>query len=264
MHGSIYLKTLRDLREQILIWSIGLALIAAANVLLFPSIQKFPGLISFLENMPPAIKAMVGDVRAMAQLEGFLRAKVYDPLPLLISIFTISQGSALIAGEIEQKSFDLLLSRPVSRRRIALAKFSALLTASLILVLVLAMSLILCSRFLETEVKPGYLLISALSSLPLVGLFAAVAFLGSCFWDRARRAATAAGILVVASYVFETFRLLTPAIRHWDSFSLFALQKAGWTLAGQFHPLPVLVLLGLTGLVFAGALVVLEKKDVFT
>lgn len=261
MRGSIFLKTLRDLQGQTLAWCLGLAGIAAANVLLFPTVQNFPDLISFLENMPPAFKAMIGDVRAMAQLEGFLRAKVFDAMPLLLSIFLISQGSALIAGEIEQKSFDLLLARPVPRWRVVVAKFLAVATASLAMVLALTLGLMICVRFVETDITPGYLLVSSLNGLPLAWFFGGLALLGSCWLPRARQAALLAGGLVVASFVFETLRLMSPRIRHLDEVSLFAQQKAGVTLDGTVHAGPIGLLLGLTGLVVVAAAIVLERKD---
>jgi len=261
VHGSILLKTLRDLQGQTLAWSLGMIGIAAVNVLLFPTVQSFPGLISFLDNMPPAFKAMVGDVRAMAQLEGFLRVKVFDALPLLLAIFTVSQGASLVAGEIEGKSLDLLLARPVSRWRVVAAKFAALMVASLAIVLSTALGLMLCVHFIETEVTPGFLLISSLNGLPLVWFFGALALLGSCWFARARQAALVAGGIVVASYVFETLRLLSPRIRNLDQISLFAQQKAGVTLDGVVHGGPIMLLLVLMFLLVVVAMVVFERKD---
>ena len=261
MPGNVYLKTLHDLRGQILAWSLGLALLAAANVLLYPTVQNFPGLISFLENMPPAFKAMIGDVRAMAQLEGFLRVKLFDPLPLLLAIFAVSQGANLIAGEIEFKSIDLLLARPVPRWRIALSKFLALVTATVLMAAVLAVSLVICARFIETDVTAGYLILSTANGLPLTWLFGALALVGSCLLPRARQAAMLAGGFVVASYVFETLRLLSPALRSWDEVSLFAHQKAGVSLAGEVHTGSILLLLGVTILLAGCAALAFERKD---
>ena len=261
MRGSIFLKTLRDLKGQTLAWCFGLAGIAAINVLLFPTVQSFPNLVAFLENMPPAFKAMIGDIQAMAQLEGFLRAKVFDAMPLLLSVFLISQGAAQIAGEIEHKSFDLLLARPVPRWRVVVAKFLAMATASLTMVLALTLGLVICVKFVETDIGPGYLLVSSLNGLPLAWFFGALALLGSCWLPRARQAALLAGSLVVASFVFETLRLISPRIRHLDEISLFAHQKAGVTLDGTVHAGPIALLLGLTALAVVAAAMVLERKD---
>lgn len=261
MHGSILLKTLRDMQGQTLAWCLGMIAISAANVLLYPTVQSFPGLISFLENMPPAFKAMVGDVRAMAQLEGFLRVKVFDALPLLLSIFVISQGSSLIAGEIEGKSLDLLLARPVARWRVVMAKFGALLLASLAIVLATALGLAICVQIIKADVTTAYLVKSSLNSLPLSWFFGALALLGSCLLARARQAALIAGGVVIASYVFETLRLLSPSIRHLDELSLFAQQKAGLTLDGAVHGGPIALQLGLMLLLVVLAMVVFQRKD---
>ena len=141
MLGNIYLKTLRDQRGSILAWGLGLAAAASANVLFFPTMQAMPGMLEFLDNLPPAFKAMVGDVRAMVQLEGFLRIKLFDPLPLLLAIFIVPRGAALIAGEIELKSIDLLMARPVPRWRVAAGKFLALVTATVVTITILGMTL---------------------------------------------------------------------------------------------------------------------------
>ena len=261
MHGNIYLKTLRDQRGAILAWSLGLAAAAAANVFFFPTVQAMPGMLDFLDNLPPAFKAMVGDVRAMVQLEGFLRAKLFDPLPLLLAIFVVPRGAALIAGEIEMKSIDLLMARPVPRWRVAVGKFLALVTATVIIAAFVAATVIICARFIETDIRAGYLLLSTLNVLPLTWLFGALALFFSCSLPRARQASLVAGFIVVASYVFETLRLLSSSIRSWDEVSLFAHQKAGFTLAGEIHSGPILLLLALVILMIVAAAVAFERRD---
>jgi len=261
MRGSIYLKTLHDLHAQTLAWSLGLALLGAANVLLFPTFQSMPNLIGFLEQMPPTIRAIVGDVTAMAQLDGFLRTKLFDPLPLLLAVFVVSQGARLIAGEVEHKSIDLLLAQPVSRRRIVVGKFLAMVTATVFMTLILVASLVICCRFIEGESSARHLLLSTLNGLPLTWFFGAAALLGSCLLQRAQQASMIVGGTVVGFYVWETFRLLSPSLRPYDEFSLFAQHKAGVTLAGQVQAEPILVLLGLAAVLLVGAVVAFDRRD---
>jgi len=261
MLGNIYLKTLRDQRGSILAWGLGLAAAALANVLFFPTVQSMPGMLDFLDNLPPAFKAMVGDVRAMVQLEGFLRIKFFDPLPLLLAIFVVPRGAALIAGEIELKSIDLLMARPVPRWRVAAGKFLALVTATVVIAAFLAATAIICARFIETDISAGYLMLSTLNALPLTWLFGALALFFSCSLPRARHASLATGFIVVASYVFETLRQLSTSIRSWDEVSLFAHQKAGFTLAGEIHSGPICLLVGLIILMIAAAAAAFERRD---
>jgi ABC-2 type transport system permease protein len=220
-----------------------------------------PNLLDFPENMPPAIKAMIGDISAMAQLEGFLRAKLFDPLPLLLAIFVVSQGASLIAGEVENKSIDLLLARPVSRRRVVVGKFLAMVTATVCMTLVLFVCLILCSRFIEAESSARNLLLSTLNGLPLTWASGAAALLGSCLLPRARHASMIVGGLVVGFYVWETLRQLSPSLRPYDEFSLLALHKSGVTLAGQIHLESILVLLGAAAVLLVGAVVAFDRRD---
>ncbi len=261
MPGRIYAKTLRDLRGQTAAWSAGLAVLAAANVLLYPSVQGMPDFITFLDHLPPALKAMIGDVRAMAELPGFLRIKFFDPLPLLLAIFVVSQGANLIAGEVEQKSCDLLLARPVRRSRVVLEKFLALLTATAFMTLAAVPVLMVCVRIIGDDMAAGYLLTASLNSLPLTWVFAGVAILGSCVFPSPRRAGMLGAVIVVGGYVFETLRVMSTTLRPWDEVSLFAWQKESLTLAGELHAGPVLLLLGLAVLLAGAAAFAFERRD---
>jgi len=127
--GCVYLKTLHDLRGTTLAGSLGVAYTGAVNVLFFPTIQNMEGLVAFLDRLTPVFKAMIGDVSAMARLEGFLRVKLFDLLPLLLAVFGVAHGAQLLAGELEHKHVDLLLARPVHRWRVVPAKFLAVATS---------------------------------------------------------------------------------------------------------------------------------------
>jgi len=264
MPGSIWLKTLRDLRGQILAWSLGLAALGAANVLVFPSFQSMPGLVPFLEHLPPVVKAMMGDVQAVTRLEGFLRPKLFDPLPLLLAVFVVSQGARALAGEVEHRSVDLLMAQPIRRRRVVLEKYLAVAGAAVILCLALAASLVVCSLLIDSEVRADHLVLATLNALPLTWLFAGLAVLGSSLTSRARRASLLAGSIVVASYVFDTLQLLSPVLARWRALSLFAHYKASYSLAGDLSPAPILLLLGIAVILVAGAVATWERRDLLS
>lgn len=261
MKGSVYLRTLTDLRGTIIAGSLGMACLGAINVLFFPSLQQMEGLVGFLEGLPPVIKAMIGDVSRMVRLEGFLQVKVFDPLPLLLAIFGIAQGAQLLAGELEHKHVDLLLARPVRRWRMVVAKFLAVATGLVVLTLALAAAVVICARVIGAEVSPPRLVLPALNGLPLSLVFAAVALLGSSLASRPRRPAFVAAALVIASYVLETLRLLAPAPAFWRRISLFAYQKAGYPVGGAPDPAAIGLLLGLAALLVLAACLVWERRD---
>jgi len=261
MPGSIYLKTLHDLRGSIMAWSLGIAAIGVVNVLVFPTIQQMPGLIAFLDNLPAPLKAMIGDVHAMVQLGGFLKVKLFDPLPLLLAVFGVSHGAQLIVGECEQKSIDLLMARPIRRWCVVVEKFAALASGVIVVALTLAVSLVICAEIIGAEVSAGYLFMATVNGLPLSLLFCALALVGSCALRHARQATLMAGSIVVASYVLETLRTLSPALAGWRPISLFAYHKAGFSLAGEVSIAPILLLLGIMLVLVAGAIVAWERRD---
>lgn len=261
MPGSIYLKTLQDLRGQVVFWSIGVAAIGAANVLVFPSFQQIPGLVSFMENLPPIIKSLVGDLASMATPAGFLRLKMFDPLPLLLAVFAVTHGAQAVAGELESKTVDILLSQPVPRWRVVVEKFLAIASGLVVICLALALALALSGWSVGFGIQNFHLAIAAVAGLPLVWLFSALAVLCSCAVSRVRHAAVVTGSVVVASYIFETFTLLVPALARWQALSLFHHHKAGYTLAGELVAGPTFLLLGLTAGLVIAALVVFERRD---
>lgn len=258
---DVYRKTLADLRGAVAVWSAGLAALAALNVLLYPTVQAMPDLVEFLEHLPPAFKAIIGDVQEMARIEGFLRVKLIEPLPLLLAVFAVSQGAALVAGEAEHGSLDLLLARPVRRGRVLLAKALALATATAIMTAALIVGMILSLPAVDTDADPRALALAAANALPLTWVFGAAALLGSCVLLRSRPAALLAGALVVVSYVFETLRMLSPPLQAWRPVSLFAHAKAGVSVSGAWDLPSILLLLGLAALLTMGAAAVFRRRD---
>ncbi|MFO7654573.1 MAG: ABC transporter permease subunit [Candidatus Krumholzibacteriia bacterium] len=261
MRGSVYLKTLRDLRVAIILWSLGVAAIAALNVLLYPTVQQMDGLLAFLDSMPRVFKAMIGDLSALARLDGFLWVKLFEPLPLLLAIFVVSHGAQALAGEIEHRHVDLLLARPVRRRRVVAAKFLALVTGVTVIGVATALAVVVSAAIIGAEGSTRRLVVATLNALPLSWLFAALALIASSLADHPRSAGFVAGAVVVASYVFETARLVSPAFAWWRPVSLFAYQKAGYPLAGDPDLVAVLLLLGLTALLATGAALGWERRD---
>ena len=261
MLSSVYLKTLRDLRGLILAWGLGLAVAGAINVIFFPAFQQLPEMLTFLKSLPPVLKSFLGDIDAVFTLEGFLKLKMFDILPLLLSVMGISQASRALSGEVEAKTGDMLMALPIPRRRIVLEKFLALATAVTIVALAIAAGLIIAAASVGAHIDTRYLVNATLSGLPPTWLFLALALFGSCALRTSRHAAMLAGGVVIGSYVFETVRLISPALAGWRPVSIFAHHRAGISLEGDLSWMTAAAFIGLAALLLALAIRAFERRD---
>lgn len=261
MLTSVYLKTLHDLRGLILSWGIGLVAVAAINVILFPTFQQLPDMMGFLKNLPPSFKSLLGDLDAVLTVDGFLKLKLFDTLPMFLSIFGISQGARTLTGELEYKTCDLLLSQPIRRWRIVAEKYLAVITGLALVALLMAAGLVISCAAVGAEANTKYIIVATLNGLPLSFLFTALAVLGSCALASSRRAAVLAGSVMMGFYISETLLMIRPDLAGWRAVSLFAHHRDGVDFSGHLSVTPFVVFLAVSVALVAVGAVVFERRN---
>lgn len=94
---------------------------------MFPEIQKMgDSMQQLLEN--PAVKAFLGSEGfAFSTYEGFMKTYLSVYWGLGVGGFTAFVASSYLAGEIERKTSDLLLSLPISRVKLVLIRYAAII-----------------------------------------------------------------------------------------------------------------------------------------
>jgi ABC-2 type transport system permease protein len=112
---DIYAKTLRDHWKGILGWGLGLAAIAALEIMVYPSIrERADEMNRLVANYPEAFKAMFG-LEDFTSGAGFIQAELYSlVVPLVLIALAISFGAGATAGEEEHKTVDLWSCRSCS------------------------------------------------------------------------------------------------------------------------------------------------------
>ena len=128
---SIYVKSLRDQRWQVIGFGLALGLMASLVVFLWPSYKDDLALI----ELPPAIQALIGNDLSIGTAAGFINAQFFTWTPALLIVYAITQGTGAIAGEETAGTLDMLLAQPVRRRSMVLAKCAAAATGGVIIVL---------------------------------------------------------------------------------------------------------------------------------
>jgi ABC-2 type transport system permease protein len=129
---QIYHRWLRDRRRSTMVWSLSIAAVSVVTAAFFSSLGQTLG-----ENTDPnsAMSTMLGlgdgiDPRTPV---GFLWAANYsNQLPWLLMAFAIALGTAAIAGDESDGTLEYLLSKPVTRSAVAIARAAGMVTILLI------------------------------------------------------------------------------------------------------------------------------------
>ena len=163
-------KTLRELRWQVLGWGVGLGALAALLVLLFPTIGA-----QFEDVDLEDFYSIFGEIDDLSNPRDFFQIEFFTWSPLLLSVFAILVGGGLLAGEEGAGTLELLLSQPVSRRRLFIEKLAGSLLAATAIVLLAGLGFLLTAPLidLEGELATWELALAPLSLLPFT--FACIA-----------------------------------------------------------------------------------------
>lgn len=265
MLSNVYLKTLRDMRRPLFWWVLGMFLFTFYFVTIYPSMQESSADIqSYVDNLPESFKAMFGvDVLDISTLEGFLTMELLSMFyPIMILAFAVSYGAGLLGGEEESGTLEILLATPIPRWRVLLAKFSALITFTLVVLLATWLGIMAGIAYTGLkDVDAVNILYGVLNMAPLGLFFAAVAY----FLTGVRGGkGTALGVtlaLAAGTYLVHTLSDVA-SIPEW-------LQKLSpWYYYDGVHVLRdgvdlfnVGLLLGLAALLVGGAMWFFGRRD---
>jgi hypothetical protein len=134
---------------------------------------------------------------------GYLDSQFFaNILPVMLLVFAIGLAAWTVAGDEAAGSLELLLANPVSRLRVALARFTALvcLIAALAAVCVLALATLAPSTGLDHGLSVARIAAAATAAALLALTFAAVAFAVGAATGNRPAAAGAAAASAVGAY----------------------------------------------------------------
>ncbi|RQG89724.1 ABC transporter permease subunit [Natrarchaeobius chitinivorans] len=176
-----------DARKRVkgsLYLSIGMALLAAVVIWVFPSFRDTFEEDELLEAYPEAMLQLF-DVQTMATLEGFLAFELYVfGWTILLGLYVAYSAAGVIADDIDRGRMDTLLAMPVSRGRLLAEKFAAL-CVPIVTVNVLVLPVVLGGSHLIDESLPvaDVVAVHALS-IPYLFACGGIGILCSVVFDR--------------------------------------------------------------------------------
>ncbi|MEZ4502800.1 MAG: ABC transporter permease subunit [Dehalococcoidia bacterium] len=204
-------KALRDLRNPLIAYGGGLAALGIMYVGLFPSYQDM--LSSF--ELPSEYSAFFGDITNLSTLSAFIQIEFFSLwLPLLLAIFAIVSGTSQIAGDEQAGRLEVILSQPISRRRLFAERGGALLIGAVLICLACSLGfLVAWPLFVENaDVSLGRALLAPLGLVGFGWFFVGLAlFTGALTATRGQATAIMTAITVL-TYLADVLRDLVPGL----------------------------------------------------
>ena len=190
-------QMLYRLRIQVLAYGLGLALWAAVEVLLFPSVADSLSDIEYPEAILEAFGVggtNLGDPRA------FFGAEFFSLGPLVIGAFVVFASTAALAGEESSGTMELLGALPISRRRMFVEKTIAVLLGVVGVAALTSIGWVASVPFVDLgrELTLIELVGATFAQVPFAAFLVAVGLLlGAVAPTRSTAAAITGGLLIV-------------------------------------------------------------------
>lgn len=199
MLRNIFLKTVRDYRRQILIWGGGLGLLMFVYGFAYNSVfGAGPNRAQLIEDYKKAFDSfsiLTGKVYDLDTFGGFIMAKIGSAIPIILGIWALLAGSAIIRGEEEKGSLDLLLSTPHTRLSVLLQKWAGLVVVLLGIVALSWLGLVAGAAGAKVELDPVAGIMAHLNWALGALVIAGIALACSQFTTRRAAAGWAGGIM---------------------------------------------------------------------
>jgi ABC-2 type transport system permease protein len=261
---NIYFHELKAYRKSTVLWTVGMAAIAAFMLSLFPAFAKDAEPFKrMLESFPEAVRQAFGlQIETILSILGFY-SYTFTYILLCGAIQAMILGTSIVSKETREKTADFLLAKPVSRSTIMTSKLLAALCSLLITNAVFWVISAVMAQLVANEAFDGRLFILITLTLPLTQLiFFSLGFFVSVAVSRLRSVLSVSLGTVFAFFILGMFVSTTgdDALRYATPFKYF---DTGYILQHASYEASYLVV----GLLFcaaaiAGAYVLYLKKDI--
>lgn len=263
MIRSVFLKTLYDRRWFILGWCIAFAALSALLASFYPA-MKVTGLDELVKNMPPAFKGLIGDLTLLESFDTYMGSQLFDiRLPLIGGIMSIILGLALSSAEEETGELRTTLALPISRTKLLLHKWLAIVVISGVMTLGISVGTYAVMPFIDDASLPWDMFMHLLLlSWLLIVTFGTIPFAAGMITGK-RAVAMATGVVVViGSFILTTFGQAVDWLADYEKFSLLYYFPANDIAQGTLEWGNVIVLSGLTFGLLIAAIIVFRRRDI--
>jgi len=215
---TVFTHALRRRRTSLIWWAVGVAAMAGLLAVAYPTVRDNNELDKTFANLPSGVEALLGlsGGNTLTSPTGYLNSQFYaNILPVMLLVFGIGVAAWTIAGAETAGTLELLLANPISRIRVALARFGAMvaLLATLAAACILALVTLGPPYGLTRSLSIAHIVAATVAATLLALTFAVVAFAVGAATGSRPAALGAAAALAVAGYVLQGLAGQVKALR---------------------------------------------------
>jgi len=265
MFRNVFTKDIWDRRSSIGWWIIGMVAMTGLLASIYPTIRDSDEMQDVFNRLPPELLSMFGiDPATFLTGAGYLQGQLFSFVgPIIVIAFCVLAGVAATSREEHNGTMDMLLSLPVRRSSVLLAKAASLLLLSFLIVLTIALTLVATNQPIDLDLSIEGIL-AVCSGLWLLGVvFGGVAMAVGALTGSPSRAAGFATALAVAAWFIDAFSAIFSWLEWPARFSPFNWYLADIPLISGRNLGQVWLLLASVGLI-ASATYLFTKRNIAT
>lgn len=258
-------RAIADRRRWLIGWSIGITAFVVVNIAFWPAIDdEAETMNEMVDRMPESLKSLFGMGGGIDPFSpiGYLSSQVYAlALPLLLLIAAIGVAGSL-AGDEERGLLETTYALPVTRERVVVERWLALMALTAVLAFVSMVAVLVSTRIVGLEAGVGAVALATLSATLLTWSIAGIGLAVGAATGRRGVAISVAAVVAVASYVITS--LADAGIgffRDIEAVSLFTRYDVVQTLAGATPLGSMAVMLAVAGVGVAVAAWSIDRRD---
>jgi len=259
----LLMQELRSRRNGIIGWAIGLSLLPAIYVAIYPQFQDD------LAGMQDILDLEIYKAMGMnfGTFEDWLASTIINLVPIILAIYAVLDGTGTLAGEEDSGKLEIVVALPIPRWQIvtvkAIAHAIGLFLILLIVDFVTTFVFLAIESDIQTTLTAWDVFWSLLYLWPIVLAFGMVSLFLGAFAPRRRTAALLATVVVIVSYFGNNLSSQVSTLEALKPFFLYNYLDATaslWVDGPQVND--VLVLLGVSLIAFLLAVVFFQRRDI--
>lgn len=264
MLSSIFAKTIFERKISTLVWTVVFFFYVVLIAVLFPALKESFG--QALQNVPESVQGLIGNASDYQNINGYIDIQIVAQMIFLTLILGIILGTSLLAGDEKSGTLHTLLAQPVSRSKVYIQKYIAMVVILAIACIIGVFSGVVGGTFVIDElanVDLSRTLQGAFMIWLLTLAFATLAYVIGAITGNRGVAGIVAGLYAFGAYMITTLASSASALNTLNTFSPFhyfnqpSIMKTGLDMGN------IAVLCIGTILLFIIGLVVFRRRNIY-